>query len=604
MKSIQILLILLSLNILSQTDSLKTYTLDPIVVTGTRIETLRKHIPLTISVISNDDIKNANEPQVFSLIAARVPGLFVTERSNLGYGLAQGSAGQVTIRGIGSNPNTQVLILLDGRPQFMGLFGHPLPDNYITTNAERVEVVRGPCSFLYGTNAMGGVINIISKRQKDNGYSVNIRQSYGTFSTLIGDAGVGYKMNRFDAYATVSRQQSNGDRPSSEFSLNNGFIKTGYRINDQFAITLDGNITQFRTLDPGTLTSPKVNNWVDILRASGGFTVENKNAVNEGALKLLFNYGEHKIYDGFHSKDRNIALSLYQTLSKIKNLKLSLGFDFKHYGGEAENTNSGYSFGRHFINETGGYIHAQYLGAGRISINAGFRIEQNNVTGTELIPQLGVSYQVLKKNLSVRANFSKGFRSPTIRELYLFPAPTPGLKAERMWSYEAGVQFHYKNILSIEPVFFYEEGSNIIQPEGVYPNLRLANSGRFIIKGWEVSAYIKPADYFNLNMAFSFTKPGNLTQSNPQTRFFAEGRFAYGIAAFNTSFEHNGKLYGANNSMKKLPDYSLMNLSLSVSPFEHLSVFCSAENVFNRKYEIVYGYPLPGRTYKAGFKFN
>ncbi len=232
MKHIIALLCLINLFTFSQTDSTKNYKdknyfTEPIVVTGTRIETLRKHVPLTISLVSKEDINNTNIPQVFSLISSRVPGLFLTGRSNLGYGLAQGSAGQITLRGIGSNPNTQVLILLDGRPQLMGIMGHPLPDNYITSNAEKIEVVRGPCSFLYGSNAMGGVINIFTKREKENGYSFNLNQSYGTFGTLIGDAGIGFKKNKLDGYVSFTHQQSSGSRPYSEFNLNNGYLKTG-----------------------------------------------------------------------------------------------------------------------------------------------------------------------------------------------------------------------------------------------------------------------------------------------------------------------------------------------------------------------------------------
>lgn len=602
MRTAVVLLAIAALNIFAQTDSLKTYSTEPIIVTGTRIETLRKHIPLTISVITGEEVKESISPAVFSLIAPRVPGLFVTQRGILGYGLAQGSAGQLTLRGIGSNPNTQVLVLLDGRPQFMGLFGHPLPDNYITSNVDRVEVVRGPCSFLYGTNAMGGVINIITKRQKSDGYSININQSFGSYSTLSGDAGIGFRKNRFDSYLSVSRQQSDGERPYSGFSLNNGFLKTGYTINRFFSVTADGNITQFRTYDPGTVSNPKTGNWVDILRANTGFSVENKNSATEGAVKFLFNYGEHKIYDGFHSKDRNVNISAYQTFTKMKNGAVSIGFDFKNYGGEAENTNTGLSYGEHFINETGGYIHAQYLLAEKFSFNGGLRLEHNSISGNEIIPQFGVSYLLLK-NLSLRANVSKGFRSPTIRELYLFPAPTPDLKPERMWSYEAGAQFSYKNIFSIEPAVYYEEGSNIIQTGGVYPRLVLSNSGSFIIRGIEVSLFFKPVKNFSLNAAYAFTDPGNLTQSSPAHRFTAESSLHFGYTGLNLSYEYNGKLYGANNYMKKLPDYSLLSASISINPLKQVSFYISAENIFDRAYQVVYEYPMPGRTYKAGLKF-
>jgi len=69
--------------------------------------------------------------------------------------VANGTAGQISIRGIGVNPTTGVLILIDGHPQYMGIMGHPLADSYVASDAERVEVIRGPGSLLYGSNAMG-----------------------------------------------------------------------------------------------------------------------------------------------------------------------------------------------------------------------------------------------------------------------------------------------------------------------------------------------------------------------------------------------------------------------------------------------------------------
>lgn len=603
MKNIIALFFILNSFVFSQKVPDKIYSTETIVVTGTRIETLRKHLPLTISLVTKEDINNTNIPQVFSLIESRVPGLFVTERSSLGYGLAQGSAGQLTLRGIGSNPNTQVLILLDGRPQYMGLMGHPLPDNYITSNAERIEVVRGPCSFLYGSNAMGGVINILSKREKENGYSLSLNQSYGSFGTLIGDAGIGFKKNKFDGYFSYTHQQSSGSRPYSEFDLNNGYLKTGYKINQNYDIIIDGNLTKFKTFDPGTQSAPKIDNWVDILRMNGGFSVENRNDYTEGALKFLYNYGEHKIYDGFHSKDKNINVSFYQTLTKINNLTVSVGADYKYYGGTAENTKTNFNFGEHFVNEKGGYVHLQYLALNRLSFNTGLRIENSSIFGNELIPQFGVSYS-LKDNLTFRTNISKGFRSPTIRELYLFPAPTPVLKPERMWSFEAGMQYNYKDILRIEPVFYYEEGSNIIQTTGVFPNLKLNNSGSFIIRGYELSLGIKPVKNLDLNIAASYIEPGRLTQSSPQSRIFAEAKYMYRNIGVTASLEYNEKIFGANNSTRKMPDYALANLSVNYRPLKQIMLYVSGENLFDRQYMTVYDYPMPGRTFKAGIKLN
>jgi outer membrane receptor for ferrienterochelin and colicin len=168
------------------------------------------------------------------ILNGRVPGLFVTERGVTGFGVAQGSAGQISIRGIGGNPTTGVLILIDGHPQFMGIMGHPLSDSYVASDAERVEVIRGPASILYGTNAMGGVINIITKKQTQEGVHGNARLSYGSFNTQKYMASGGFKKEKFSAYISVNHDQTDGHRPNSDFKITNGYVKLGYNFNEHF----------------------------------------------------------------------------------------------------------------------------------------------------------------------------------------------------------------------------------------------------------------------------------------------------------------------------------------------------------------------------------
>lgn len=133
-----------------------TIDIEELVVTGTKTEVARKYIPLTISRVSREVFQQASESALLPFLSEEVPGLFVTERGISGFGVATGAAGQLNMRGLGGNPTTQVLILLDGHPQFMGLMGHHLPDAYVSSDVERVEVIRGPASFLYGSNALGG----------------------------------------------------------------------------------------------------------------------------------------------------------------------------------------------------------------------------------------------------------------------------------------------------------------------------------------------------------------------------------------------------------------------------------------------------------------
>ena len=91
----------------------------------------------------------------------------MTQKGITGFGVSEGAAGTVNIRGVGSG--NKVLMLFDGQPQWAGVFGHSLPDTYVASDVERVEVIRGPGSLLYGSNAMGGVVNIITRHHKQEG---------------------------------------------------------------------------------------------------------------------------------------------------------------------------------------------------------------------------------------------------------------------------------------------------------------------------------------------------------------------------------------------------------------------------------------------------
>lgn len=143
-----------------------TIILDELVVTGSKFETSRKLVPLSVSQISIKDIEQSGQYNVLSTISSYVPGVFITERNILGFGVSTGGSGIINMRGVGSSPNTQVLVLIDGHPQYQGIFAHPLPDAYVASDVRKVEVIRGPGSVLYGSNAMAGVINILTKKQE------------------------------------------------------------------------------------------------------------------------------------------------------------------------------------------------------------------------------------------------------------------------------------------------------------------------------------------------------------------------------------------------------------------------------------------------------
>ena len=137
--------------------------LKEVVVTGTRNATEVRHLPMTVSVISQEQLSAQQQPNVLPTVAQLVPSLFVTSRGMMGYGVSGGAAGGINMRGISGGAG-QLMVLIDGHPQYQGIYGHPISDSYQTLMADHIEVLRGPASVLYGSNAMGGVMNIVTRK--------------------------------------------------------------------------------------------------------------------------------------------------------------------------------------------------------------------------------------------------------------------------------------------------------------------------------------------------------------------------------------------------------------------------------------------------------
>ena len=136
----------------AQTDTTRVQHLEEVVVTGTRYESDVRHLPLTVSVVGRNQIESSPSPSVLPVLTEQVPGMFVTSRGIMGYGVSGGAAGGMNLRGLGGG-SARLMVLVDGHPQYMGLMGHPIADAYQGMMAERVEVLRGPASVIYGSNA-------------------------------------------------------------------------------------------------------------------------------------------------------------------------------------------------------------------------------------------------------------------------------------------------------------------------------------------------------------------------------------------------------------------------------------------------------------------
>jgi outer membrane cobalamin receptor len=583
-----------------KTDSTKTYYIEPVVITGTQSSLSRKLVPSSVSVVSSTDLQSSGKITILDALGEEVPGLYVAQRGIMGYGINT-PAGAISIRGLGGSPDTQVLVMIDGVPQFMGLMGHPLPDSYLSEDASRVEVIRGPASVLYGTNAMGGVINIITKKAETKGLGMTGGISYGSFDTQEYNAGIGYRKEKFDLLITGDHDQTDGHRAYSSFKTSNGYINTGYEISNALNVRIMGSANKFYSYDPGPASAPKINNWYDVFRGSFSVSLNDNLSDVDGSLKLFSNYGEHKIYDGFHSLDRNLGTVFYQNIHFFGGNTSTIGLDYQHYGGSA--TGSSINYGKHYIDELGVYVLLEQLLFEKLMLNAGGRLQHSSTYGTELVPEIGASWLVTSST-TLKASVAKGFRSPTIRELYLFPAPNPNLKPERLWNYEIGILQSFAEHVSLELTGFVAKGSNLILTQGVYPNLQLTNSGSFTHKGVEFAAHYSPHTDLRFDASYSFIEPEQQTYETPKHKLYIGADYSYKEVSVNLIFQHIAVLYGANGSQKRMPDYTLVSVRISYQVTGFANIYLSGDNLLNTSYQMVYDYPMPGRTFFLGLKLH
>ena len=586
-----------------QTIQKDSIDLNEVVVTGSKIEISRKLVPLSVSRISKQDIENSGQMNILPALNLFVPGIFVTERNIVGFGVSTTGAGSITIRGVSSSPNTDVLVLIDGHPQYQGIFGHPLADAYVASDVEKVEIIRGPGSILYGSNAMAGVVNIITRQQHEDGLKVNVGASYGSWNTQKYFGTIGYKKDKLSLFGSLNHDQTDGIRTNTDFNINNAYAKLGYEIYKGLNLTADFSSAKYVANDNGPVNLPPVPYNIDISRGKASMSLENKFENSEGGLNFYHNYGTHDLSDGFHSTDRNDGVMLYQTFKLPTGTNLTLGTDFKQYGGIA---NQGFKHDTLItVNELAGYAYAQQTFFNKLTLSAGLRLENSSKFGNELIPLVGLNFN-MTESTSFKASASKGYRSPTIMELYLY-APNPDLQPERLMNYEMSwLQSLLNNRLNIELTAFMVNGDNLIQVVVPPFPAKRQNVGSFNNKGIEFSARYVVNRHLHFNMNYNYLNLDMPVIAAPRQQFNLGANYRYKIWNLNVSSQYIENLYSfttTDPSKQNIiePDYLLLNVRVSAKPLKYLELFVSGNNLLNRQYEINNGYPMPGINFNAGF---
>jgi outer membrane cobalamin receptor len=619
MRKLTLILSLLGvfLNLCAQKDSV--VALNNVVVTGTRQAADIRHLPYTVNVVDRITLTQNEQQNVLPTLMQQVPGFFLTSRSMMGYGVSGGAAGGINMRGISGGAG-QLLVLIDGHPQYQGIFGHPIADSYQTMMADRVEVLRGPASMLYGSNAMGGVINIVTRGMHRDGVTTHLNFGAGSYGTFQSELSNQIRKGRFSSTVAAQYSRSDNHRPQMGFEQYGGYAKVGYDINAHWKAYVDADITHFNASNPGTESAPLYGARQWITRGAVSAILENHYGKTSGALSVYDNFGRHKINDGtadpakpqqryFRSKDALAGVSWYQSAQLFRGNRTTVGIDYQHiYGrvyftsiktGETLDTPNKQS-GKSHRNEVAGYVDVRQDLAAWLTFDAGLRWDHHSVTGNEWIPQAGFVVRPVDSG-EVKAMVSKGFRNPTMRELYLYPPSNTELEPERLMNYElAWSQKLFDGRLRYGANFYYLKGDNMIQVAMQDGRPRNVNTGSVENYGLELETAYRINPHWSVTTNHSMLHMTHHVLVAPEYKGFAGATYTNGRWNANAGLQYVAGLYTAVGEKETKENFCLLNATMGYQVLKNMRLWVRGENLLAQRYEINAGFPMPRATFMGG----
>lgn len=606
-------------------DSTRLYMIDEVVVTGTRNATDVRHLSQAVSVVNRKKIEQSMQPSLLPVLTENVPGLFTTARGIMGYGVSGGAAGGISLRGL-SGGTARMMVLIDGHPQYAGIFGHPIADAYQSLLADKVEVLRGPASVLYGSNAMGGVINIVTRKMHEDGVHTNLHAGYGSYNTVETELTNMVRKGRFSSVISGSYNRTDGHRDDMGFEQYEGYAKLGYDITDNWNMYADMNVTHFNASYPGPVSAPLVDGDQHITRGVSSFAVTNNYEKTSGSASFFYNWGNHWINDGytpsagetsqdgrFNSRDNMMGVSLFQSTQFFKGNRITFGFDWFRYGGKAwTNYVAGEREGTRndlvdkHEDEIAGYMDFRQDIGKWLTLNAGLRVDNHSRIGTEWIPQTGLAFH-LPHAIELKVSASKGFRYPILREMYMFPPQNPDLKPESMWNYEIALsQTLLNGRLNYGVNVFYIDGKNLIMtlPNPNGSGMLNQNSGKIDNAGVELMAAYRINANWSVDANYSFLHMKNPVIAAPEHKLYAGGSFTKGRWSVSSGIQYIGGLYTSVGDNPVTENFVLWNLRGQFSATKWLDLWVRGDNLLAQKYEINAGYPMPGATVMGGINIH
>ena len=606
-----------------------TVRLHEVVVGEHRSTVAETYLPQSVTVVGHDRLAAAHQPSTLPTLVDLVPGLFVPGRSMMGYGVNSGGAGALLVRGLSSGVG-QMLVCIDGEPQFSGIYGHSVADFLQSHAVERVEVLRGPASARYGSNAMGGTLNFVTRQAAADRVATNVSLGAGSYATMQAEATNLVRKGRFSSTVTAQYNRSDNHRPNMDFRQAGALAKLGYRFSDHWRASAMADVNHFYAQLPGTTARPMTDNEQWITRGAANLTLHNDyagtaNMPTQGGLTIYTNFGKHKIDDGtadplnapstqyFRSRDNVAGLSAWQTFDFFRGNRTTFGLDYRHIYGRAYYTDKltgselppTLASGKSHRNEVGAYVDFYQQLTDWLTLDATLRVDHHTVSGTELVPQGALRFRPMA-DAELKAVVSKGFRNPTMRELYLYRVANADLGPERLMNYELAWQHTLLGgRLDYGLNLFYMKGWDIIQPVVVNGANINTNVGDVENVGLEAQVDYHINGQWGLTTNHSYLHMQQPVPSAPTYKGYLGAHYRTDRWTAQAGVQYVAGLYTQVAPTEQKEDCCQLSASVSHRVWQGLSLWLRGETLLGyRHYEPITGYPMPHASLMAGLSWD
>ena len=610
----------------------KAEELDEVVVTATKIKMNKKNVGKIVYQISPETIA-ANPGKTIVDFLNDVPGVEINGNySSRGQNLG------IYIRG---GRNRQVAILVDGinvndPSSFNGDFDLRQID---INQVERIEVLKGAASTLYGTGAATGVINIILKKAANDVFSGSYSASFGS-NRATEDTGfsadefsTGFSFNgtvkKIDYLLNLKRSSSSGLSASENrntaiineedtFYRQNAILKVGYEVSAALKFSVFGSFNEFKSeydgavYDPVTFAATPVDANNELFSSQRRVAVTTDFTYGKGVLKInafttnifrsispsedMFK-GEVFGFDLYNNYKFNSELSVLTGLTtQFQDMAQKTSYSFIEEGTGKQ----------HFYDP---YLSVNYNATYGFNFNVGARLNMHNEYGHNLVYNINPSYNFNygeHKNIKIFSSYSTAFVTPTLSEIFTKSPSLEILKPEENLTVEAGFEMDILENLTLNATYYYREETDKIgyaYDATTFQSFTINDIGTFLARGVETELVYKPWSQFDIITNYSYIdRDENLLLKIPQHKIGA--RFNYKMDK-TTNVSLNFKYVGETKDFGNvaLSSYELLDLLVTQSLLNNKAiVFAGVTNILNEDYQEISGFTTRGRNYNFGIR--